>query len=213
MELLLNLLPALAAGMVVGATVSLPFGPMGQLAARLTAERHRRQARQVALTCMIVDSLMAGAGLLGLSFLPSPTQLGIHPWVLAAVGVALILFGAELWHTAPQSQPGRLPGGFTQPWHFAAVYCLLRPGGVLAFSATFAALHAKGILASGTLDKLVCWLGVAPGMLTMWVVWLALVHRLKQSVNPSHLRLFFARGLALALGLCGAALLVASGIF
>ena len=213
MELLLSLFPALAAGLVAGATVALPFGPMGQLAARLTAERHRRQARQVAFTCLLTDSLMAGVVLLGLSFLPMPTHWGFHPWVLAVIGSALILLGAELWYAAPHSQPGRLPGGFAQPWHCAAAYTLLHPGALLAFSAAFATLHAKGVFAYGAIDKLACWLGVVLGVATMWVAWLALVHRLKQSIEPSRLRLFFARGLAVALGVGGAALLIESGIF
>lgn len=213
MEMFISLFPALVAGLVAGATVALPFGPMGQLAARLTAERHRREARQVALTCLLTDSLMAAVVLGGLSFLPTPSQLGVHPWLIAGVGGVLVLLGAELWHTAPHSQPGRLPGGFAKPWHCAAAYTLLHPGALLTFSAAFATLHAKGVFAYGAADKLACWVGVALGVAAMWASWLALVHRLKQSIEPNRLRLFFARGLALALMVGGMVLLVESGAF
>ncbi len=188
---------------------------MGQLAARLTAEKRRRDARQVALTCLMTDAIMAALALFGLSFLPAhwvSENLGFHPWLLAGIGAALMLLGAELWRSAPNASPGHLPGGFKQAWHCAAAYTLLHPGALLTFMAAFTTLHAKGVFAYGVADKLACWLGVVLGVIAIWATWLALIHRLKQSIKPNHLRLFFARGLAVALGLGGAMLIVESGI-
>ena len=192
-----SLWPAFTAGLSAGLLIAFPFGPLGQLAARLTAEKKRRAAREIAFTCVAVDALMSACILLIINSLP-PVRMADHPVILGGIGVVLILLGLELWRSAPNAAPGQLPGGFKHPWKFAATYSIFHPGSLLAFMAAFGVMHAQGIFAQGPADKIICWVGTVLGTFGCWAAWIALIHHLKRSCNPGLLRLIFARGLALA---------------
>lgn len=201
----------LAAALLAGMMVALPLGPMGQLAARLTVEKHRRAAREVALISTASDAVLAAVVLVFLSFLPD-FHVRWNPWLLAFVGLALVLLGMEIWRSAPLEKPGKLPLGFKTPWKCAVFYTLLHPGALFVFAAAFGALKAQGVLTGGAGVMLMCWIGVMLGVMGTWICWLALVHRLKRSYEPGLMRMVFARGLALAFAVAGTVLLVESRV-
>lgn len=198
--------PAFLAGLTAGWIVAFPLGPVGQLAARLTTEKKRRHAREIAYTCVVLDSLIALLLLTGVSWLPH-INLNEHAKAMGVIGLLLILLGLELWRTAPSAPVGQVPGGFKRPWHFAVAYTLLHPGSLLALATAFALMHTQSVLTSGLPSKAACWLGVTMGSFAAWAFWIALIHHLKRTCNQSMLRLIFARGLAGAVTIGGVLLI------
>ena len=214
MDILLGLFPVFGAGILAGLTVAMPFGPFGQLAARLTAEKKRREARELAYAAVGVDTVFSGLVLGFLYVLPTSFSFN-HPILVLLLGVMLAGVGIKLWRTAAGSPVGYIPGGFTRPWQFAAVYSIIHPGSLLIFVAAFGVLHANGVFDNPAMPwgaRFVCWLGVVSGMVMMWIFWFSLIHHLKRRMAHKTLRLVFARGLALTLGLSGATLVWKSGL-
>lgn len=214
MEWLTGLGPVFLAGLAAGLTVAMPFGPFGQLAARLTAEKKRRDARELAYTAIAVDAVLSALVLMFLYVLPVHVRFN-HPVLMVVLGIVLCGLGLELLRTAKNCPAGHLPGGFKRPWQFAAVYAVVHPGSFLMFMGAFGVMHANGVFDNPTLPwgaRLVCWLGVVLGMFIMWVIWFGLVHHLKRRMAHTTMRLVFARGLALTLLVSGVVLLWKSGV-
>jgi threonine/homoserine/homoserine lactone efflux protein len=214
MDWLISLAPVFGAGILAGLTVAMPFGPFGQLAARLTTEKKRRDARELAYAAVAVDAMISAVVLYFLHVVPNNLSFA-HPFVQGGIGIALLAIGAELWYSANAHAPGKLPCGFKRPWHFAVVYSLLHPGSALVFITAFGVFVGEGAFvgtATPMLAKTLCWLGVVCGMFLMWVMWLSLIHHLKRRMSHNTLRLVFARGLALTLALSGGVLVYNSGL-
>jgi threonine/homoserine/homoserine lactone efflux protein len=209
MENFLALGPLFMAGLATGLTVAMPFGPFGQLAARLKAEKKRRAAHELIYTTVVVDVICAAIVLVFLNFIPAKFGLA-HPVVWGLVGLAIVVLGLEIWRSAHALPIGKLPFGFKRTWQFGLVYSLFYPGSVLIFIATFGVMHGEGLFATGW-DKAACWLGVVTGMVLAWVVWLALVHHLKKRISSGVLRLIFTRGLAATFIFTGGALIWGGG--
>lgn len=214
MDWLIGLGPVFGAGILAGLTVAMPFGPFGQLAARLTTEKKRRDARELAYAAVAVDAMISAVVLYLLHIIPNNLSFA-HPIVQGGIGVALMAIGAELWYSANAHAPGKLPCGFKRPWHFAVVYSLLHPGSALVFITAFGVFVGQGVFQNAPSvfwAKALCWLGVVCGMFLMWVMWLSLIHHLKRRMAHNTLRMIFARGLALTLAFSGAVLLYNSGL-
>ena len=209
----MSLGPIFGAGILAGLTVAMPLGPFGQLAARLTAEKKRRDARELAYAAVAVDAVISALVLWFLHILPTDLSVA-HPLVQAGIGLALIAVGAEVWFTSRVQTPGKLPCGFKRPWQFATIYSVFHPSSALVFMTAFGVFIGQGTFQNAPslfLAKVLCWLGVVLGMILMWILWLGLVHHLKRRMAHNTLRLIFARGLALTLVMSGGALLYNSG--
>jgi threonine/homoserine/homoserine lactone efflux protein len=194
---------ALAAGcLAAGAAVSLPFGPMGLLAARLIIEGHRRKAIGMGLGCVTADFILAFSVLIGVGWLP---KLGLenlwHVYPLwAAAGGGLIAYGGILLTQPLASLPmGALPAGFKSPYRCALTYTFIHPASLLTFIAAFGLMHIHGDLPESIILRGLGVILVGLSAVAMWAAWLGLVYRVRKKLDPDLLRTVFARAFALTL--------------
>lgn len=216
LEPLLLLIPApwlaLLGGLVAGAIVAQPFGPMGQLGAKLITARQPRAAHAVAAVCCLIDALMAAFILASIAWL-NPARvahaLGLHPFLLAALGLFLLGLGAYAWRHA-KGQARVLPQALStlKPWQAAALYGAVHPAGLIMFTAIFSVLHVSGVYTQAVLfHKGLSVLGAVIGALGVWSVRLWLIGHLSSRLNTQLLQQVFGRTLAVALILVGLGLL------
>ncbi len=209
--MLIEQILALAVGcLAAGAAVSLPFGPMGLLAARLMAERQRRAAIRVGLGCVTADVVLAFGVLVGMGWVP---KLGLpniwHAYPLwAAAGGGLLAYGAVLL-TQPLATlaAGALPAGFKSPYRCALTYTFIHPASLLTFAAAFGLIHLHGDMPDAVGLRMLGVFLVGASAVAIWAVWLSIVYRARSRVDPQLMRTIFARAFALTLMLAGGYLL------
>jgi len=205
----------LAAGMLCGAMLSAPVGPVGVLALLKLARGMRRTAWALALGAICGDSLIAVCTGLGVGVGGELLQTAVPRWLkdpalLRHLAALLLLFFA-----AVMLQPHEelhLPTHKRRAWAtvgFAAA--LTNPGNLAAFAAAFAWLHA--VVREdrmGVAGHIVPVVGVVAGAAGFWWIFLTFGERLVARVPRDALVLWLRRGLALLLAAMAAAALLAA---
>ena len=194
-------------GMLVGAVIAVPVGPVGILCMRRTIFEGRLSGLASGLGAATADAVFAIIAGFGLTFV-SNWLLGYEDLLRAGGGCYLLYAGGSAFFAGPngamteQSNPESLLRDFASTF----VLTVTNPVTILVFLGVFAALGLSGERA--TLDRAaVLVLGVWVGSLLWWLAISLGFGLFRRAITPRHLALI-SHFFAAVLSLSGAALLV-----
>ena len=192
-------------GIVVGAVIAVPVGPVGILCLHRTIFEGRLSGLVSGLGAATADSLFGAVAAFGLSFV-SNWLFGYEKWLRAAGGIYLLYIGGSALlsgvrdRIAEQSNPETLFRDFAS----AFALTITNPVTILVFLAIFAAL---GLGTQATLvDASILVLGVWVGSFVWWLGLSVGIGLFRRAIEPRHLA-WISRASGIILFATGAALL------
>jgi threonine/homoserine/homoserine lactone efflux protein len=196
-------------GIVVGAVIAVPVGPVGILCLHRTIFDGRLSGLVSGLGAATADALFGAVAAFGLTFV-SDWLFGYETWLRAAGGVYLLYAGGSALLSRPRDKIAEQSDPETLFRDFASAFALTitNPVTILVFLAIFAAL---GLGAQATLVRAAFLvLGVWVGSLLWWLGLSAGVGLFRRTIEPRHLA-WISRASGIILFATGAALL-ATGV-
>ncbi|HEY3909776.1 MAG TPA: LysE family transporter [Stellaceae bacterium] len=193
-------------GIVVGAVIAVPVGPVGILCLRRTIFEGRLSGLVSGVGAATADALFGAVAAFGLSFV-SDWLLGYQTWLRAGGGVYLLYSGGSALLSQAHDKLAEESDPETLFRDFASAFALTitNPVTILVFLAIFAALGLGGARAA-LLRAALLVIGVWIGSFLWWLVLSSGVELFRRSIEPRHLA-WVSRGSGLILFLTGAALL------
>jgi threonine/homoserine/homoserine lactone efflux protein len=192
-------------GIVVGAVIAVPVGPVGILCLHRTIFDGRLSGLVSGFGAATADALFGAIAAFGLTFV-SDWLFGYEIWLRAAGGVYLLYIGGSALTTevrdriAEQSNPETLFRDFAS----AFALTITNPVTILVFLAIFAAL---GLGTQATLvDASVLVVGVWVGSFVWWLGLSLGIGLFRRAIEPRHLA-WISRASGIILFATGAALL------
>ncbi len=180
---------------LIGLSIAAPVGPIGLLCIQRTLDHGPRVGLATGLGAAAADALYGAIGAFGVT---AVIALLTEARTFLAVGGALFLlwlaWGA--WHQGEAKQAAAVQGGI-RGWHaFGGTFLLTmsNPATILSFIAVFSSLAAG----MATLSPAWMIAGVFVGSAAWWLVLVGLVGRMRERLQPRHLR-WIRRGSALLL--------------
>jgi threonine/homoserine/homoserine lactone efflux protein len=186
------MLLALILGFIAGFIAAVPVaGPVAVLVLHEALAGKKSEARQIALGSAVAESLYAGVAFAGIGavFDRFPVLLPVSRIVSAAiliiVGIYLIAKRREKEKQEEEEaivasqRPGR------SKWLVGLSITALNPTLIASWTAVVAALHGAGIASSNPLEALPFALGIGLGIMSWFVVLLAIVGRFREKLSPN----------------------------
>lgn len=201
------LLLVLVKGIVVGAVIAVPVGPVGILCLRRTIFEGRLSGLASGLGAATADAMFGAIAAFGLTFV-AEWLFGYQNWLRAGGGAYLLYSGGSALLAGPQDRisPRSDRQGLFRDFASAFALTIINPVTILVFLGIFAALGLgsahRALLRAGFLV-----LGVWIGSLLWWLGLCAGVGIFRRAIEPRHLA-WISRGSGLVLFLSGAALLL-----
>jgi threonine/homoserine/homoserine lactone efflux protein len=200
------LLVFLVKGIVVGAVIAVPVGPVGILCLRRTIFEGRLAGLISGSGAATADALFGVVAAFGLT-LVSDWLLGWEDWLRAVGGVYLLYSGGSALLSKPQDKIAEQSDPESLFRDFASAFALTvtNPVTILVFLAIFAALGLGG--ARATLVRAgVLVLGVWVGSFLWWLALSLGIGLFRRAIEPRHLA-WISRASGIILFATGAALL------
>ncbi len=200
------LLVFLVKGIVVGAIIAVPVGPVGVLCLRKTLFDGPLAGLVSGLGAATADALFGVIAAFGLTFI-AKWLLGYEGVLRAVGGFYLLYAGARALLTAPPEAAAEQsdPDSFIRDFFSTFVLTLTNPITILVFLGIFAALGLSGTRATMALAGILV-AGVWTGSLAWWLALSLGVGMFRRSIGPRQLA-WISRGSGAILFLSGAALL------
>ena len=193
-------------GIVVGAVIAVPVGPVGILCLRRTIFEGRLSGLVSGMGAASADAMFGAVAAFGLTFV-ADWLLGYQTWLRAGGGLYLLYAGGAALLSEPHDKIAEESDPETLLRDFASAFALsiTNPVTILVFLGIFAALGLGGARAA-LLGAALLVLGVWIGSFLWWLALSSGVGIFRRSIEPRHLALV-SRGSGLILFLTGAALL------
>jgi threonine/homoserine/homoserine lactone efflux protein len=193
-------------GIVVGAVIAVPVGPVGILCLRRTIFEGRLAGLVSGLGAATADAFYGVVAAFGLTFV-SRWLIGYEDWLRAAGGCYLLYAGGSALLTRPQDRFTEQSDAQTLVRGFASTFALTvtNPVTIIVFLGIFAALGLGGAQAT-LLHATILVVGVWTGSFLWWLALSLGVGTFRRSIGPRHLA-WISRGSGAVLLFSGAALL------
>lgn len=179
-------LEVLLKGMLFGASVAAPVGPMAMLCINRVLARGLASGLAVGMGIATGDALYGAVAGLGFSAITS--VLVAHVQMLRLVGIVFLIWLAlKAWRSAGQTHAARTNGnsiGLAKDYGVAVGLTLTNPATILSFIAVFAALGMAS--AQGAVGVLVA--GVFLGSAVWWIVLCSVVALVRSALTVSVMR-------------------------
>ena len=197
-------------GIVVGAVIAVPVGPVGILCLRRSIFEGRLAGLVSGLGAATADSFYGIVAAFGLTFVAN-WLLGYEDWLRVAGGCYLLYSGGSALLAPPQDKTGEEPDAETLLRGFASTFVLTvtNPVTIVVFLGIFAALGLGGAQAS-LLHAAILVLGVWTGSFLWWLALSLGVGVFRRSIGSRQLA-WISRASGAILFLSGAAL-IATGV-
>lgn len=198
-------------GIVVGAVIAVPVGPVGVLCVRRTIFEGRLAGLVSGLGAATADAIFGIVAGFGLTFI-ADWLLGYEDLLRVGGGCYLLYAGTAGFLAKPDEKPHEEtdPEGLVRDFASTFALCVVNPVTIVAFLGIFAALGLSG--AGATLARAASMvLGVWIGSMLWWLGLSLGIGSFRRSIGPCHLR-WISRGSGAVLFLSGAALLIAAAI-
>jgi threonine/homoserine/homoserine lactone efflux protein len=194
-------------GIVVGAVIAVPVGPVGILCVRRTIFDGRLAGLVSGLGAATADALFGVVAAFGLTFV-SNWLTGWEDWLCAAGGVYLLYSSGSALLSKPQDKIAEQSDPESLFRDFASAFALTgtNPVTILVFLAIFTALGLGGTQAT-LLRAAILVLGVWTGSFLWWLAMTLGIGTFRRSIEPRHLA-WISRVSGIILFATGAALLV-----
>ncbi|HEY1300651.1 MAG TPA: LysE family transporter [Stellaceae bacterium] len=198
-------------GILVGAVIAVPVGPVGVLCVRRTIFEGRLAGLASGLGAATADAIFGIIAGFGLTFI-ADWLLGWEALLRVGGGAYLVYIGGAASFAAPEAKQEEEtdPEGLARDFASTFALSVTNPVTILAFLGIFAALGlsgARATLGRATILVLGVWLGSM-----LW--WLALslgIAPFRRSIGQRHLA-WISRGSGIILLLSGVALLVTAAV-
>jgi threonine/homoserine/homoserine lactone efflux protein len=194
-------------GIVVGAVIAVPVGPVGILCLRRTIFEGRLAGLVSGLGAATADAFFGVVAAFGLTFV-SNWLTGWEDWLCAAGGVYLLYSGGSALLSKPQDKIAEQsdPESLFRDFGSAFALTITNPVTILVFLAIFAALGLGGAQAT-VFRAAILVLGVWTGSFLWWLSTSLGIGTFRRSIEPRHLA-WISRVSGIILFATGAALLV-----
>lgn len=194
-------------GIVVGAVIAVPVGPVGVLCLRRTIFEGRLAGLVSGLGAATADALFGVVAAFGLTFV-SDWLIGWQDWLRAAGGVYLLYSGGSALLSKPQDKIAEQSDAESLFRDFASAFALTitNPLTILVFLAIFTALGLGGTQAT-LVRAAILVLGVWFGSFLWWLALSLGIGTIRSSIEPRHLA-WISRVSGIILFATGTALLV-----
>ena len=194
-------------GIVVGAVIAVPVGPVGILCLRRTIFEGRLSGLTSGLGAATADALFGVVAAFGLTFV-SNWITGWEDWLCAGGGVRLLYSGGSALLSKPQDKISDQSDPESLFRDFASAFALTitNPVTILIFLAIFTALGLGGTQAR-LVPAAILVLGVWTGSFLWWLAMSLGIGAFRRSIKPRHLG-WISRASGIILFATGAALLV-----
>ncbi len=180
------LLVAFAHGLGLGLAVAAPVGPIGLLCMRRTLSDGFRAGFLSGLGAATADSIYAAVAAFGLVTV-AHLLVGVHGWLEAGGGVALIYLGMKTLLAPPAARSAAARGGGLLALYSGTVaLTLANPTTILSFVALFAGAGLGGTGSGAPAALLVT--GVGCGSALWWLLLLGVIALLRTRMPASLLR-------------------------
>ena len=203
-----SLIPLFLKSALIGLSIAAPVGPIGLLCIQRTLDHGPRVGLATGLGAAVADAMYGAIGAFGVTAVI--TLLTDARTALALGGALFLLWLAwSAWHGAEPKQAANAGGG-VKGWHaFGGTFLLTmsNPATILSFIAVFSSLAGGMSTASP-----VCMIaGVFAGSAAWWFVLVGMVTRLRERLQPRHLRWIRRCSAVLLAAFAGYQLLTLSG--
>ena len=194
-------------GIVVGAVIAVPVGPVGVLCLRRTIFEGRLAGLVSGLGAATADALFGVVAAFSLTFV-SDWLIGWQDWLRAAGGVYLLYSGGSALLSKPQDKIAEQSDAESLFRDFASAFALTitNPLTILVFLAIFTALGLGGTQAT-LVRAAILVLGVWFGSFLWWLALSLGIGTIRSSIEPRHLA-WISRVSGIILFATGTALLV-----
>jgi threonine/homoserine/homoserine lactone efflux protein len=194
-------------GIVIGAVIAVPVGPVGILCLRRTIFEGRLAGLVSGLGAATADALFGVVAAFGLTFV-SNWLIGWEDWLRAAGGVYLLYSGGSALLSKPQDKIAEQSDPESLLRDFASAFGLTitNPLTILVFLAIFTALGLGGTQAT-LVRAAILVLGVWIGSFLWWLALSLGIGTFRRSIEPRHLA-WISRVSGIILFATGTALLV-----
>ena len=190
-----SLIPLFLKSALIGLSIAAPVGPIGLLCIQRTLDHGPRVGIATGLGAAVADAMYGAIGAFGVTAVITLLTGARAP--LALGGALFLLWLAwSAWHAAEPQQAASAKGGI-KGWHaFGGTFLLTmsNPATILSFIAVFSSL--AGGMTSASPGWMVA--GVFLGSAAWWFVLVGMVGRLRERLQPVHLR-WIRRGSAVLL--------------
>jgi threonine/homoserine/homoserine lactone efflux protein len=193
-------------GIVVGAVIAVPVGPVGILCLHRTIFDGRLSGLVSGLGAATADALFGAIAAFGLTFV-SDWLFGYETWLSAAGGVYLLYSGGSALLSKPQDKIVEQsdPDSLFRDFASAFALTITNPVTILMFLAIFAALALGGTQATLVRAGFLV-LGVWVGSFVWWLGLSLGIGMFRRAIEPRHLG-WISRASGIILFATGAALL------
>ncbi|HYD94936.1 MAG TPA: LysE family translocator [Noviherbaspirillum sp.] len=190
-----SLFPLFLKSALIGLSIAAPVGPIGLLCIQRTLDHGPRVGLATGLGAAVADAMYGAIGAFGVTAVI--TLLTASRTLLASGGALFLLWLAwSAWHSAEPKQAAAAKGGVKGWQAFGGTFLLTisNPMTILSFIAVFSSL------AGGMAGASPAWMiaGVFVGSALWWFILVGMVGRLRERLQPVHLR-WVRRGSALLL--------------
>ena len=194
-------------GIVIGAVIAVPVGPVGILCLRRTIFEGGLAGLVSGLGAATADALFGVVAAFGLTFV-SNWLIGWEDWLRAAGGVYLLYSGGSALLSKPQDKIAEQSDPESLFRDFASAFALTitNPLTILVFLAIFTALGLGGTQAT-LVRAAILVLGVWIGSFLWWLALSLGIGTFRRSIEPRHLA-WISRVSGIILFATGTALLV-----
>jgi threonine/homoserine/homoserine lactone efflux protein len=174
-------------GMIVGAAITAPIGPIGILCVNRTLSNGRMSGFVSGLGAVTGDGFYAAVAAYGITLISSFLSVH-HAWFRLAGGIFLFLVGLRIFRARPCEKPvtgiaGTLMGDYAS----AVILTISNPVTVVAFAAAFAALGLGGDK-TDELAPTAMVSGVVAGATLCWFLLAGAVSVFREKIDPGSLR-------------------------
>ncbi|HZW23165.1 LysE family translocator [Noviherbaspirillum sp.] len=181
----ISLIPLFLKSALIGLSIAAPVGPIGLLCIQRTLDHGPRVGLATGLGAAVADAMYGAIGAFGVTAVITLLTGARAP--LALGGALFLLWLAwSAWHGAEPQQAASAKGGI-KGWHaFGGTFLLTmsNPATILSFIAVFSSL--AGGMTSASPGWMVA--GVFLGSAAWWFVLVGMVGRLRERLQPVHLR-------------------------
>lgn len=168
-------------GILLGASIAIPVGPIGILCIGNSVNFGIRYGLMTGLGAALADMLYGMLAGLGLTALLS-VLLEIKPWLQLVGGLFLCYLGLMLFRTKPRQEHDVHQIGLAKTFYTTFLLTLTNPMTILSFMAIFAGLGAD-FETSGYLSTLILSLGVWSGSMLWWLVLASIASHYKETLR------------------------------
>jgi threonine/homoserine/homoserine lactone efflux protein len=172
-------------GMLLGASIAMPVGPIGILCIGNVVNFGMRYGLATGLGAALADMVYGSLAGFGLTAVLS-LILDIKPWLQLSGGLFLCYLGLMLFRTKNHSQHVVNSISLAKTFYTTFFLTLANPMTILSFMAIFASLGAD-FETRGYLSTLILSLGVFAGSMLWWLVLASIASHFKTAINSTWL--------------------------